>query len=374
MIIPKASIVVLPRTGQAIKIYMALILDNDSFVQATVTATQLLYGNAMFTQADIFISYDNNPIAIQVTGVYNSVEYVDILYTKAVMSDVTPDNFKRLIQKIPEGVFLQGIYDATIIDGTPQGDGNVVGWDFKARSQMIDDYYQQYFFAKEQIYSNQYSSELEYEYNGTVGLLSNSIYLDKLFQLLATSATVRLNSYDLELFVSRYIYYRIGIVCAAYIDDHIDPPGLYWTLNVSELNVSTILAPASYQPAIKDLSWIIFNTSTFTVEFRDEVTALIKRISRADIGNTVHFNYYDIINDIQFSLVGATYKNDPRLIYDKALQFIGDNNYPLNIIGYIRTDEPIIIEILSAYDGNTIKDIGINSADINDLLLVSTPY
>ena len=205
---------------------------------------------------------------------------------------------------------------------------------------MIDDYYQQYFYTQNQVFGINYSQKLEYELNGTKGLLSNSVDINGVFSLLLSLSTVKLNSFDLELFISKYIYYRIGISCPVYIDDSVTPLQSSWYLGLvgySELGATTYLGNPAYKPVVTDLQWTIYNASTFTNNFGEEITKLIIRASRADLGNFVTFS--SITNPVTdgFTSVGYTYQNDARLIYGKCLAFTGDNNYPLNILGYYKT-------------------------------------
>jgi hypothetical protein len=331
-----AIINVLPKVGDLIPIYFTVIDTDNSLNQATITSCEVLYGNVAISNTSLFRANDNLPIAIAVTATWNAVDYLSILYTKCVYKQIIPDNYMRLLQKIPKGVFTKGIND------------QLIGDERNAVATMINNYYQDYFFAVNQVYSNEYSPQLEYEYNGSVGLLSNSTYTNELFQLLARAATIKLNSYDLELFVSTYIYYRTGVISAVYIDDHVDKIGNYWILGETghtELDQTTILAPDNYKPVIKNLKWTIYNSSTFDNAFKNEIRKLIIRMSRADIGNPVIFsNIVDPVDD-GFELIGPTYPNDPRLIYNKCLQYIGDAAFPLNIIGYkkIITQQDVII-------------------------------
>ncbi len=65
---------------------------------------------------------------------------------------------------------------------------------------------------------------------------------------------------------------------------------------------------------------------------------MVLRISRADIGNTLFYSN-DVVPPIPtFDIVGYTYPNDPRTIYSKCIQYLGDEEYPLNIIAYIKID------------------------------------
>lgn len=345
---------VLPRVSDIVQIYFTVIDNIDALNNATITSCTVVYGNAAIVETDKFIAYDNNPIAIIVTADWLGETFVSILYTKCVYKNIIPDNYTRLIQKLPLGVFTNGIND------------QLIGDERQAVANMLNDYYRDYFAVIDQVYSNEYSKSLEFEYNGTGGLLSNSTYPNQLFQLLATLSTVHLNTYDLELFVSKYIYYRTGVISAVYINDHISQLLEYWILNLvgrSELDMTTILAPESYQPVLANLKWTIYNSSTFDAAFQREITLLVLRISRADIGNHVFFS--DIADPTLdgFQLIGPTYPLDPRLIYDKATQYIGDAAFPLNIIGYkkIFGGEEIIIV---ADIGSEIDEIEVGPGEI----------
>jgi len=327
MIIPAASINVLPIIGSAIQIYFTVILDDNSFNQATINSITILYGDVNIN-GSIFIPKDEFPIASLVNATLDTIAYIDILYIQAINAQFIPNNYALLKQGVPMGIFSQ-------IDGEIQGDI------LASLAKMFDDYYLQYLDTYSQVYSTEYTPQLEFEYNGTVGLLSNSVYPNSLFQLLAQMITVNLKVYDLELFLSKYIYYRLGTISAVFIDDGVEPPNDYWQIGIhgkSELGVTTKLAPPGFYGPIINLVWTIFNATDFTLEFQQELENLVIRISRADIGNTLIFNNNVHPNDeSDFTLIGYTYPNDPRLLYDRCLEYIGDNVYPLNIVGYQRT-------------------------------------
>lgn len=323
---PSAFINVLPSVGSPVQIYMTVILSDHSLNEVIITNVTIMNGNVTLPSLGLFLPKDGTLIALLVTGMYNNIEYIDILYTKAIFPQVVPDNFQRLVQAIPQGVFT------TFAIETPQYAH------FKAVAEMMDEFYQAFFFAQNQVFSLDYSQELEYEYNGTRGILSTSLYINNLFYWFSSLNTVAQNTYDLELAVSQYIYYRIGISCPVYINDHIDSPIGYWNLGVkfkSELDHTAILAPNSYNPFLQDLQWIIYNSGSFTDNFKSEIIYLIQqRLSRADIGNPVTFSSVVDPVDDDFELIGYTYPLDPRLLYLKCIQYNGINQYPLNITGY----------------------------------------
>lgn len=327
MIVINVTLNQLPAIGNAIPVFMTAILEDASINQVTITSLAVLYGNVVLQQPNSFISNDPRPIALLATGTYDGVEYIGILYTNAVVRNQTPDNLARILQKLPLGIF-------NAIDST-----TLIGQDMAARALMADDYYVDYFNVVNQVYSFNYSAALEYQYNGTVGLLSESTYPTNLFLWFSSLNTVALNSYDLELAISEYIFYRIGISCPVYINDHVEATDGYWNLGIpgyTELDSTTILAPDSFTPALFNLGWIIYNSSSFSDEFKAEITALILRISRADIGNEVVYSAIVDPTDDGFTLIGYTYPNDRRTIYGKCTQYLGINQYPLNIVAYVK--------------------------------------
>ncbi len=317
------SINQIPYLGNSVTIFMTVILNDNSFNQITITSLKVLYGRVILHQPNRYIAQDVIPTAILVTGSLMGNEYTGIFYTNAILQPIIPDNFTRLVQKIPLGIF------------NDTSTNSIVGQDMKARALMLDDYYRQYNSVQDLVYSFDYSPELEYQFNNTIGLLSNSAYPDNLFLWFRALNNAALNSYDLELALSQYIFYRIGISSPVFIDDGITTTVGVWNLGVpgyTELGETTILGDAT--PSVHNLKWKIYNSNTFTPQFKIEITDLIIRISRADVGNEVTFsNVADPTTD-GFILIGYTYKNDPRILYGKCTQFLGIDQYPLNILGF----------------------------------------
>jgi hypothetical protein len=325
----KALLNTLPEVGNTTQVFMTLIDDDYSYNQLNVLKLKILYGKCII-QDKTFTPTNNQPLAILVTGIFEDKEYIDILYTKAIIGNIMPDHYNLLCQNIPSGIFKSLLMTDVI--------GNII----YAISSLLINYYYVYFSVLNQLFSFEYSQDLEYQYNGTKGLLSDSKYLPQLFQLLSATGSYYLNTYDLELYISQYIYFRLGIVCAVYLDEHINDFSRYWQLGISgssELGVTTRLPPQDFQPIIADLKWTIFNSTSFSMFFRQEIQDLINRVSRADIGNKVIFDNSVTPPEQHFKYVGYTYKGDPRTIYGKCIEYCGFDNYPLNIKGYIRYEE-----------------------------------
>ena len=313
------------KVGNATKLYMTVILDDNSLIEPVVVELKLLYGDVTITNNDTYISNNNNFYGILVKGVYNNINYYQIYYNKAIYINSIPSNSTKLTQKLPKNIF-KNINNNSLI-------GKVIS----TVGDMYNDYYKQYLAVKNQILSTEYSQNLEYEYNYTRGLLSNSVYSNELFQLLVQAKQYAINVYSIEVFISKYIYYRLGINCAVYINDSFSTIIPYWALNSitnSQLNVSTKLAPSGYQQT-SNIKYNIYNSNSFNDNFKIEILKLIERMTRVDIGFDLIFQDIDPIDD-GFTLIGATYLTDPRTVNNRCVKYMGINAYPLDIIGYTK--------------------------------------
>ena len=293
----------------------------------------VLYGDAAIS-GTIVIPTKAAQLAVFISAIdNNSNEITDVLYLNPLPMYRIPDNAKMLAQCFPKGI-VSGFGKDTIV-------GNIVA----AKAGLLNDYYQSYFAVVNEVYSTTYSSQSEFQYNGTIGLLSNSFNPTGLFLLLFRLKQVKLTSYWLELFISQYIYYRLGISCAVYINDGINSTTGYWVLNQSALDTTTKLAPSNYIQVVKNLAWTIYNSGSLSTEFQQELTMLITRVSRCDLGNPVTFNPTVNPTDDSFTLIGPTYEYDPNTIYGKCIQFLGDAQFPLNIIAYVANAPGVSVNV-----------------------------
>jgi len=315
--------------------YMSVILNvnlmTNSIHLCTINDIQVLYGN-VYIDDTIYTPLDNQPYALIVIGEYNNVTYSTVYYNRAISALKTPDNRVSFIQKLPHGVF-DGTSDDTLI-------GNIA----TAYAKMLNEYYNQYFYTISQVFGTSYSSNLEFEYNGTSGLLSNSLYPQELFLLFAQNKQYRLNIYDLELFISQYIYFRIGLVdgitsYAVHIEDGVVFGDGQWILNDidnSILGHSTILGSGNSGKQ-QNIVWTIYGIYTKT-DIQQEVINMINRMSRADIGNEIAFSIHNYPTEEsvpKFITSVLTFKTDLRTNANRCIAYTGLQNYPLNVIGYI---------------------------------------
>lgn len=345
----KFSLNQLPAVGGKCQLYCTyithdtVVVANNNINIATITDVKLIYGNVSIEQSNniFFITpLTNTRFTLLCTATYTQDNVMHTLvgyyYGKAVYTTLPTNNYNSLASKFPKGVFANLSQTSNI--------GAII----YATSKLVDDWYLKYQLVKQQIFSNEYSQDLEYELNSTKGLLSNSIYPTETMRLLNSLSTYQLNTYDMELFVSQYIWYRKGISSAIYIDDFTVNPDKCWILNnhiqsilceqtqeiPPEYTGTTILQDENKLVKTK-IVWYIFNSSTFTEPFKKEIQQLIFNISRCDLENVVIFDIQETPPLVDYDYVGYTYKNDPRMLYGKCIQFTGQQNYPLNIVGYL---------------------------------------
>ena len=328
----------LPVVGGKYQVYCSyithdnIVLANNTINVATITNIKLVYGNVNIEQNNniFFITpLTNNRFTLLCTATYikNNITYtlVGYYYGKAVYETLPTNNYNSLASKFPKGVFAD------------LSQTSIIGAIIYATSKLVDDWYVKYQTVKQQIFSNQYSQDLEYELNSTKGLLSNSVYPTETMRLLNSLPTYQLNTYDMELFVSQYIWYRLGKSCAIYIDDFIVNPANCWILGSEQYSIldSTTILQDEKNIVKTKIVWYIFNSSTFTEQFKSEIQQLVLNISRCDLKNEIIFDNNLTPLLTQYDYIGYTYKNDPRMLYGKCIQFTGQQHYPLNIIGYL---------------------------------------
>lgn len=323
--ITNAVINTLPIVTQAVQIFITVIDDDNTFNTGSIETCKLLYGAAYIADTGILIPLNNEAVAIGINYTYDSNSYYTIFYTKAVYNNIKSNNYNNIVQKLPKGIFNN------------TSTNSIIGLISGAAATLLDKYEEYYSIVKQSVFSEIYTQQQEFQYNGTAGLLSNSIYADKLMLLFSSAKQYSLNVYDIELFISKYIYYRLGISCAVYAIDSVNN-AVYWKLGVpgyTELGVTTILAPDNIIGAF-NIEWVIYNSSDFTDEFKQELNKLIIRISRADVGNNITYSTISDPTDDDFTSVGYTYPNDPRLLYHRCIQYLGDDEFPLNILGFYK--------------------------------------
>ncbi len=329
----KFSLNQLAAVGGKYQIYCTYIThDNHKINVATVTDIKIIYGNVSiehYNNIFYITPFTNNRFTLLCTATYTqdniTNKIVGYYYGKAVYTILPTNNYNSLASKFPKGVFKD------------LSQKSIIGAVIYATSKLIDDWYVKYQTVKQQIFSNQYSQDLEYELNSTKGLLSNSVYPTETMRLLNSLSTYQLNTYDMELFVSQYIWYRLGKSCAVYIDDFVVNLANCWILGSEQYSILDSTTILQDEPNIvkTKIVWYIFNSSTFTESFKSELQQLIFNKSRCDLKNDVIFDNNETPPLSNYDNVGYTYKNDPRMLYGKCIQFTGQQNYPLNIVGFL---------------------------------------
>jgi hypothetical protein len=155
--------------------------------------------------------------------------------------------------------------------------------------------------------------------------------------LLNRLCNLKLNTYELEVFLSRYCYYRWGQQVIVYINDGIvAPEDEFWVLNKSSFGIGTnpdpkdptVLSPNTYTPVVQSLEWNIYN-GDFQQSQKQEIINLINNISRADIGNSIIFDPVKY----NFTPLGYVYQGSPLTLNNIAIKAIPPQ-YPYDIFGY----------------------------------------
>lgn len=237
------------------------------------------------------------------------------------------DAFYLINQELPSVIYTNDKYDS--IGGIQPN-----YTDNQATAFVVGQLYQTMYEIFSQIYPNQsYTSNWEFALNGTNNLISNSPNATQIIALLAQMWTqTSLSVFNLELFLTTYIYLRTGISVTVYIDDNSVNFAEYWILGTSTLGNDTYLAPSV--PGYVSVAITIFN-NTLGTPFENELNALIERLMRADV-ITYTVNYTNIsptAPPYNLTYASYTYEFDPRLLYTKALTYIG-GTAPFNLTGY----------------------------------------
>lgn len=173
----------------------------------------------------------------------------------------------------------------------------------------------------------------ELSLNNTRGLLSNipssptdvnpyyNIILNMLYSLLINNTG---NKYDIEFFISKYLYYRSNktISSYVYIKEVVNVLPPFWVLGISLLGVDTILAPSG--PVIYNLTiYVIPQSGTLSEDLENEIINLARRLIPIAYSYSVIFD--KTLSDLGLTVnLGQTWKFDPRL-KAFAIEFLENN-------------------------------------------------
>ena len=133
------------------------------------------------------------------------------------------------------------------------------------------------------------------------------------------------NKYDVEYFLSKYIWYRSNetIPCYVYIQEVTAANFLFWILGVSLLGSNTFLNGQSLTPSQVAVYFIPQNFTTIPLALQQELTNLVPRILPYGYTYFTYFNFTLAQLGLTQNL-GQTYKSDPRL-GEFAIEFVSTN-------------------------------------------------
>ena len=356
------KIATLPIINQKIKIFGIKTDLSAGLTSIPLTIIKVMYGSVTLLATDTVIVGDSNPVGLVclVTDPTIPPSTATVLvYFNAISVPTLPDNFSRLVQKIPKGVFEE-VSPATFKpDGTIDNIGDPQGWDFKARSELLDDYYNNaYLPLYDNLYSKILTSDLIYEYTSNTNFTSNvttstlpqpafnSVYPNELAMLMASVFSVGLNQYDLSLFVSRYIWYRTGIQATVLLNTLID--------NFQYMRLSPEL-PTPTSPKTDAYSWSVLAPEPITplpVNPRNQ-PIVISEIQDTPDG-LPNFGWSKYYSTTAPQLIGSAYlaaEGYQPILNNLRWYIISDNNN----LKYMRSELQALINNISRGDiGNTL--------------------
>lgn len=250
-------------------------------------------------------------------------DYISVVVINPVTMPSTKDLYNQIKRSEPQGVYTQ-------LQATTDVQGNIITAndyvDVNSTANVFSNLYSDIKTVYDNLLPSGGSVDWELTLNNTRGILSNQPYSDiilsMLYSLLVNNSG---NKYDVEFFLSKYIWYRSNktIPCYVYIREVTADNYLFWILGTSLLGSSTFLNNASFTPYQVGVYFIPQVFGGIPASLQSELTNLVPRI--LPYGYTYFTFFNKTLADLGLTeYISQTYKFDPRL-GDFALKFVDTN-------------------------------------------------
>lgn len=250
-------------------------------------------------------------------------DYISLVVINPVNLPYESTIYTQIKRSEPQGVYTQL---QTTLD--PQGDIVTANdyVDVTSTASVFNNLYADMGVVYNNLLPSGGNINWELTLNNTSGIISNQPYsniiLEMLYSLLVNNTS---NKYDVEFFLSKYVWYRSNetIPCYVYIQEVTIDNFLFWILGTSLLGSNTFLNGQSFTPSQVGVYFIPQNFTTIPQNLQQELTNLVPRILPYGYTYFTFFNYtLDQLGLIQN--LGQTYKSDPRL-GEFAIEYISTN-------------------------------------------------
>lgn len=250
-------------------------------------------------------------------------DYISLTVVNPITLPQENDVYNQFKRSEPQGVY-------TTLQTTTDEDGNLITAndyiDNTSNATVFSNLYNDVSLVYQNTLPSGGSINWELTLNNTSGLISNQTYsniiLEMLYSLLVMNTG---NKYDVEFFLSKYVWYRSNetIPCYVYIQEVTADNFLFWILGLSYLGSDTFLNGQSLTPYQVAVYFIPQNFTTIPTSLQQELTNLVPRI--LPYGYTYFTFFNKSLSDLGLTQnLGQTYKSDPRL-GEFAIEFISTN-------------------------------------------------
>ncbi len=239
-------------------------------------------------------------------------DYVSLVVINPITLPTEVNVYNQIKRSEPQGVYTQNQ-----ITYNDQGN-TIVGNDYAdvtATATVFSDLYGDVGTIYQNLLPSGGSIDWELTLNNTDGLLSYQTYSDiilsMLYSLLVNNTG---NKFDVEFFLSKYIWYRTNatVQCWVYIQEVTALNYFFWILGSSDLGVDTYLNATALTPYQVGIYFIPESPGVISASLQLELTNLVTRI--LPYGYTYETNFNSTLDDLGLTQsIGQTYKSDPRL-------------------------------------------------------------